>query len=161
MRLGVVSVIHASIDIVRVIFSMTGLILVLAPSLGCSLLAQPQDSSPTLESPPAFTVQQPQETASIDAITREQAGQVIYLQGTVQQQAPLLTGQLYLLQDATGQIWVKTEQALPEVGDRIVIEGKVIHQAIALPGQEAGELYIEEISQLERQPSASETEGLE
>jgi hypothetical protein len=82
----------------------------------------------------------------------------IYLQGKVTIKAPFLTGGAYQLQDATGKIWVVTNQTLPSVGDEVAIAGEVKFQSIPISGQEIGEVYIQQEEELERksgQPEAS------
>ena len=80
----------------------------------------------------------------------------IYLQGKVTIKAPFLTGGAYQLQDATGKIWVVTNQTLPNVGDEVTIAGEVKFESIPISGQEIGEAYVEEQEQLERKPGQPE-----
>jgi len=74
----------------------------------------------------------------------------IYLQGQVAVRAPFLQAGAYKLQDATGAIWVLTNQTVPNVGDEVVIKGLLQFQAIPVKGQELGEVYVQEEQQLER-----------
>jgi hypothetical protein len=73
----------------------------------------------------------------------------VRLRGTVGDRAPLLNGQVYQLQDSTGEIWVLTSDTTLETGDQVVIRGRVRYQSISLAGREQGEFYIEELSQLD------------
>lgn len=73
----------------------------------------------------------------------------VYLQGTVGQQAPLIDGQLYQLQDRTGTIWVLSRTTNLKKGQQILIKGRVRYQAIEIEGQDLSEVYIEEQQQLE------------
>ncbi|MCA1994065.1 MAG: hypothetical protein LDL41_18770 [Coleofasciculus sp. S288] len=74
----------------------------------------------------------------------------VYLQGQVSDRAPFLAAGAYQLEDATGTIWIITNQAVPEVGDQILLKGQVQFQSIPLGGQELGEVYVQEQEQLER-----------
>lgn len=74
---------------------------------------------------------------------------MIYLQGKVISQAPFLAAGAYQLQDATGTIWVMTNQTLPTVGNEVLLRGQLQFQSIPLGGQELGEVYIQEQEQLQ------------
>ncbi|NJN56535.1 MAG: hypothetical protein HC879_03090 [Leptolyngbyaceae cyanobacterium SL_5_9] len=78
------------------------------------------------------------------------ADYTVRLRGTVGDRAPLLNGQVYQLQDSTGEIWILTSDMTLKTGDQVVIRGRVRYLSIPLAGQEQGEFYIEELSQLER-----------
>ncbi|PSO94765.1 MAG: hypothetical protein BRC46_04225 [Cyanobacteria bacterium QS_6_48_18] len=54
----------------------------------------------------------------------------------------------YYLQDTTGQIWVLTEESLPQEGDKVVVQGEVKYQSIPIDEQNMGEVYVREIKQL-------------
>ncbi|MBE9128620.1 hypothetical protein IQ257_23775 [Coleofasciculus sp. LEGE 07092] len=69
---------------------------------------------------------------------------IVYLQGKVTHQAPFLAAGAYQLQDATGKIWVITNQVLPQVGDEISLKGQLQFQSIPVSGQELGEVYVQE-----------------
>lgn len=68
----------------------------------------------------------------------------VYIQGKVEKQVPLVKRQAYQISDATGKIWVITNQLNFKAGESVVIKGKVRYQSIPLAGQEFGEVYIEE-----------------
>jgi hypothetical protein len=72
-------------------------------------------------------------------------GQTVYVQGTVQQQAPLLEGTLYQLQDTTGSIWISTQQSPPAPGEAIAIKGTLRYKSILINGIDIGEYYLEEL----------------
>ncbi len=74
----------------------------------------------------------------------------VYLQGQVANRAPFLANGAYKIQDATGTIWVLTNQTLPNIGDEVLIKGQPLFQSIPISGQEAGEVYIQEQQQLRR-----------
>lgn len=74
----------------------------------------------------------------------------IYLRGQVTNRAPFLVNGAYKLQDATGTIWIVTNQSVPNVGDEVVIKGQVQFQSIPLAEQEFGEVYVQEQEQVER-----------
>jgi hypothetical protein len=69
---------------------------------------------------------------------------IVYIQGKVEKQAPLMKQQAYQINDSTGKIWVVTNQTGLEEGAQVVIKGKVRYQSIPLAGKELGEVYLEE-----------------
>ncbi|WP_244142189.1 hypothetical protein [aff. Roholtiella sp. LEGE 12411] len=69
---------------------------------------------------------------------------IVYIQGKVEKQAPLMKQQAYQINDSTGKIWVVTNQTGLEQGAQVVIKGKVRYQSIPLAGKELGEVYLEE-----------------
>ncbi len=73
----------------------------------------------------------------------------VYLQGQVATRAPFLEAGAYKLQDATGTIWVITNQ-VPNVGDEVLIKGQLQFQSVLVNGQELGEVYLQQEEQLER-----------
>ncbi|MCX7594248.1 MAG: hypothetical protein N2235_10880 [Fischerella sp.] len=68
----------------------------------------------------------------------------VYIQGKVEKKAPLLKRQAYLINDETGKIWAIANQTNLQVGDQIVIKGKIRYRSIPLAGKEYGEVYLEE-----------------
>jgi len=82
------------------------------------------------------------------------ATQAVYLRGTVHQQVPLLTGQVYQLQDETGMVWVLTQDTVA-LGDMLLIQGQVRYEPIPLGGKEFGEIYVEEQQQIDRKTAES------
>lgn len=68
----------------------------------------------------------------------------VYIQGKVEKIAPLVKQKAYLVADATGKIWVVTNQSNLKVGQDVVIKGKVKYKSIPLAGQEYGEVYLVE-----------------
>ena len=84
----------------------------------------------------------------------------VYLKGKVDERAPFLGTGAYQLQDDTGSIWVFTKQPVPPLGEQLLIKGTVRYQQIQLKelaGKDFGEVYVEEIEQLERTPSQGKT----
>ncbi len=82
-------------------------------------------------------------------------GSTVYIRGQVIHQAPFLDSGAYQLEDETGAIWVTTENNLPVVGDDLIIKGQIVYQSIPIEEQEWGEVYIQELRKLERQPAPS------
>lgn len=74
----------------------------------------------------------------------------VYVKGTVEKQAPFLGTGAYQVQDATGTIWVVTQESLPSQGDEVLLKGQVKYQSIPIAGQELGEVYVDEVEQLQR-----------
>ncbi len=92
-----------------------------------------------------------------DVQQKRQVDAEVYLQGKVENRAPFVGNAAYQLQDATGSIWILTKQTLPQLGDEIMLKGKVRYQSIKLKdlaGQDLGEVYLEETEQLKRIPNS-------
>ncbi len=81
---------------------------------------------------------------------------IVYLQGQVITRAPLLGSSAYKLKDTTGTIWVFTNQNVPNLGDEVLIKGKLQFQSIPVGGQELGEVYVQEEQLLNRKPGTLE-----
>ncbi|PSO77882.1 MAG: hypothetical protein BRC40_01290 [Cyanobacteria bacterium QH_8_48_120] len=62
----------------------------------------------------------------------ERGDKIIYLRGKVSSRASFLDSGAYYLQDTTGQIWVLTEESLPQEGDKVVVQGEVKYQSIPI-----------------------------
>ncbi len=78
---------------------------------------------------------------------------MVTLRGKVQAIAPLVGTSAYQLEDASGKIWVLSNNSnLPKVGDIVLIKGQTRYESILVAGQDRGELYIQEQEILERQP---------
>ncbi|MEG3858661.1 DNA-binding protein [Microcoleus sp. herbarium12] len=87
---------------------------------------------------------------------RQVDGQV-YLRGKVENRAPFVGNAAYQLQDGTGKMWILTKQALPQLGDEVLLKGEVRYKSITvkeLANQDLGEVYVEEMEQLNRTPAA-------
>lgn len=92
-----------------------------------------------------------------DVQQKRQVDAEVYLRGKVENRAPFVGNAAYQIQDATGTMWILTKQVLPQLGDEILLKGKVRYQSIKLKdlaGKDLGEVYIEEIEQLKRIPSS-------
>jgi hypothetical protein len=91
-----------------------------------------------------------------DIQQKRQVDTEVYLQGKVENRAPFVGNAAYQLQDASGNIWVLTKQALPQLGDEIMLKGQVRYKSIKLKGlaEDLGEVYIEEVELLQRTPAA-------
>ncbi|MGB3267722.1 MAG: DNA-binding protein [Microcoleus sp.] len=92
--------------------------------------------------------------ASISDIQQKrQVDGEVYLRGKVENRAPFVGNAAYQLQDGTGKIWVLTKQALPQIGDEVLLKGEVRYKSITLKelaGKELGEVYVQEMEQLKR-----------
>jgi len=85
-------------------------------------------------------------------------GQSVVLRGRVGDRAPLIGGQVYQLQDATGSVWVVSPNTSQQAGEAVKIRGIVQFEPIppeilgqpaeapatAQPRAESGEIYLEE-----------------
>jgi hypothetical protein len=68
----------------------------------------------------------------------------VYIQGKVERKVPLLNSRAYLINDATDQIWVVTNQSNFQEGESVVMKGKLLYESIPIANQEFGEVYLEE-----------------
>jgi uncharacterized protein YdeI (BOF family) len=75
---------------------------------------------------------------------------IVYIQGRIEKHAPLIGEQAYQIADSTGKIWVVINQNSGQnqnnlqLGQEVVIKGKVKYKGITLHQQEYGEVYLEE-----------------
>jgi len=75
---------------------------------------------------------------------------IVYIQGRIEKHAPLIRQQAYQIADSTGKIWVVLNQNSGQnqnnlqLGQEVVIKGKVKYKSITLHQQEYGEVYLEE-----------------
>ncbi len=95
-----------------------------------------------------------------DVQQKRQVDTEVYLQGKVENRAPFVGNAAYQLQDTTGSIWILTKQALPQLGDELLLKGKVRYQSIKLKdlaGKDLGEVYVEEIEQLKHTSSSDKS----
>jgi hypothetical protein len=92
-----------------------------------------------------------------DIQQKRQVDTEVYLRGKVENRAPFVGNAAYQLQDGTGSIWILTKQTLPQLGDEVLLKGEVRYKSITLKelrGKDLGEVYIEEMEQLNRTPAA-------
>jgi len=82
----------------------------------------------------------------IGELSTDQVDKAVQVQGTVQESAPLLEGNLYLIEDETGMIWVFTLEQLPEIGTRVRTEGILQYEPIVIGGADIGDYYLQELS---------------
>lgn len=68
----------------------------------------------------------------------------VYVQGKVERQVPMLQRWAYQIDDSTGKIWVLTNQTNLEIGQEVVVKGKVRYKSIPVDGMDLGEVYVEE-----------------
>jgi hypothetical protein len=93
-----------------------------------------------------------------DIQQKRQVDAEVYLRGKVENRAPFVGNAAYQLQDGSGSIWVLTKQSLPQRGDEVLLKGNVRYKSITiqnLAGRDLGEVYIEEMEQLQRTPAAA------
>ncbi|MEG4284023.1 DNA-binding protein [Microcoleus sp. A006_D1] len=93
-----------------------------------------------------------------DIQQKRQVDGEVYLRGKVENRAPFVGNAAYQLQDGTGKMWILTKQALPQLGDEVLLKGEVRYKSITvkeLAGTDLGEVYVEEMEQLNRTPAAN------
>ncbi|WP_425428920.1 DNA-binding protein [Aphanothece hegewaldii] len=109
--------------------------------IGCSTLAELGIAVPYLGDPPLN---------SVNDLTKQKRGTIVYIKGIVKGSAPFLNSNAYQVQDKTGMIWIRTEKKPPTSGKEVIIKGKLDYQSIAVGNQELGEFYVVELEQLEQ-----------
>ncbi|MEA5618501.1 hypothetical protein VB711_11735 [Cronbergia sp. UHCC 0137] len=67
----------------------------------------------------------------------------VSIEGKIEKQAPMIQRWAYQINDTTGKIWVLTKQDNLQLGQQVVLKGKVKYQSIPLGGKEYGEVYLE------------------
>jgi hypothetical protein len=85
----------------------------------------------------------------INSIAQQSSGNQVYLTGEVKEAVPFLGKGAYALSDATGTIWVFSEQNIPRTGEVILIQGEIQYQSIPIDGQEIGGFYVKQVQNLE------------
>ncbi len=100
---------------------------------------------------PLVTVQSIQRQTQPNWLTAKLT-ETVKLRGRVGSLAPLVKGQVYELQDATGKIWVLSPSRQLKSGQQVLIRGRLRYEPIEIAGQDFGEVYIEERQQLEPSP---------
>lgn len=83
---------------------------------------------------------------SIEQVTQpDQVGQTVYLRGTVGDRVPLVNGQAYELIDATGTLWVVSDNRTVTTGESMIVKGRVAYEATPEFGDGVGEIYLWEV----------------
>lgn len=68
----------------------------------------------------------------------------VTLMGSVTQRLAILNGWLYEVNDGTGQVWISTRQAAPDIGNQVRIQGVVRYQPVEINGTDLGDYYLKE-----------------
>ncbi len=92
-------------------------------------------------------------SASIGQLQGKEKGENVYVSGIVAEKVPFLENGAYLLKDTTGQVWVITQDLLPQAGEEIALKGTVEYQSIPVEGQELGEFYLVELEKVANVPA--------
>lgn len=80
----------------------------------------------------------------IERLSEEALGSEVTVEGVVGDRAPLLDAGAYLLQDETGEIWVISNDGLPEAGESLQVQGTLEQREILINQQDYGERYLQE-----------------
>lgn len=81
----------------------------------------------------------------IAEVKKQPKDTMLYIQGEIEKQVPLLLSHhAYEIKDATGKIWVVTNQTNLQVGQEAVIKGKIKYMEIPSVGTNYHEAYIKE-----------------
>lgn len=87
----------------------------------------------------------------IDSVAAEQVDQTVAIAGTVTQRVALLDGWLYQVSDDSGSLWVLTHSSAPALDEAVTVEGIVRYEAIVVEEIDAGEIYLEETADQQRE----------
>ncbi|MEB3268379.1 MAG: hypothetical protein VKJ09_07560 [Leptolyngbya sp.] len=110
--------------------------------LGCPGFELGDDRLPSLGMPlPLAQLHEP--PVAVETLPEATVGQGFTVEGLVTQVAPLGTGAVYELQDATGGIWILAAEA-PSVGATVRVQGQLSYETILVGGQDRGEHYLQE-----------------
>lgn len=111
--------------------------------MGCQGAGLTSDRLPSLGLPlPLAQLQGP--PVGLDTLPQNPLGQPLTVEGTVTQVAPLGGGGVYQVEDATGTAWMRTENALQEIGAIVRVQGQLQYQSILVVGRDRGEHYLQE-----------------
>ncbi|MFP4651645.1 MAG: hypothetical protein ACLFM4_04355 [Phormidium sp.] len=80
----------------------------------------------------------------IERLSEEALGTEVTVEGLVGDRAPLLDAGAYLLQDETGEIWVISDDGVPEAGESLRVQGTLEQREILINQQDYGERYLQE-----------------
>ena len=107
-------------------------------------------STPGVSLPKAL----PKVTVTVESLRQpQQVEQSITLAGSVTQRLVILNGWLYQVDDGTGQVWVLTQQAAPELGQEVYLKGVLRYEAIVINQADLGDYYVEEEERQLLQPT--------
>ena len=84
-----------------------------------------------------------------------QTQETVQVKGQVKKTVPFLGKGAYQLEDETGVIWVLTQEALPQIGDEVIIEGNLEYQNIPIGEQDLGEFYVIEVKKISTEAQSS------
>jgi hypothetical protein len=85
---------------------------------------------------------------------KRKVGAKVYVKGTIESHAPFIGAAAYQLQDSTGTVWVFTTKTLPQIGEEVLIRGKVEYESITLEEMKAidiGDVYLKELERIEEE----------
>ena len=82
----------------------------------------------------------------IQELSPDSVNKSVHIEGTVQQQVPLLEGTLYQVSDTTGEVWVFSLESPPDIGMTVLVEGVVQYEQIIAGGIDIGDYYLQEQS---------------
>ena len=112
-------------------------------SPAANLPGQPESAGVHL---PSSIAQIVRPTVTIQSLTPDQSSETVHIQGTVVQQAPLLAGGLYQVQDDGGAIWVLSAEEAPPVAAAVNVVGTLEVETIAVEGIDISDFYLRETS---------------
>ncbi len=74
----------------------------------------------------------------------DRLGQSVLVEGVVRDRAPFLKNAAYQLQDESGEIWVLTNNPLPDSGQAVTIKATIKAKSIVISNQKVQEVYLQE-----------------
>lgn len=140
-----------------------GLVLI-AGLVGCSHAADVADSKDSTGLHlPSGMAQLGRPTVTIQDLSPQQQNDTLQIEGTVGQQAPLLAGSMYQLQDDSGTIWVLSDDAPPAASSSVRVVGTLQVEPIRVEGIDISDFYVQERDRqlLDRAPAAADADPRE
>ena len=140
-----------------------GLILI-AGLVGCSHAAEgPGSEDSTGLHFPSGIAQIGRPTVTIQELSPQQQNDTLQIEGTVEQQAPLLAGSIYQLQDDSGTIWVLSDDAPPAASSSVRVVGTLQVEPIQVEGIDISDFYVQERDRqlLNRAPASEEADPVD
>lgn len=76
---------------------------------------------------------------------RNLQGTVVWVEGTVGDRAPLVGAEVYELQQGVEKLWIVTTETGVQLGDRLVVRGRVQQESFDQNGVTLREYYLHEL----------------
>ena len=99
-----------------------------------------------------------QPATDLQDLSPNSVNETVYVEGEVQQHAPLLDSWLYQIADSTAAIWVASSTPPPAIGSSVRVQGIVRYEEILIDSADIGEYYLQEASRVVTGGAENESE---